>query len=82
MGVRTGDRADVRRAVYRAVRADDYIAFLVYQCCVLVELQSSVLSFKWSFEQSFKLKGETPLDPPCALRALFTAWAEHLQRLW
>ena len=33
-----GDRADVRRAVYRAVRADDYRAFLVYQCCVLVEL--------------------------------------------
>ena len=29
MGVRTGDRADVRRAVCRAVRVDDYRAFLV-----------------------------------------------------
>jgi hypothetical protein len=38
MGVRTGDRADVRRAVCRAVRVDNYRAFLVYQCCVLVEL--------------------------------------------
>jgi len=38
MGVCTGDRVDVCRAVYGAVRADDYTAFLVYQCCVLVEL--------------------------------------------
>ena len=38
MGVYTGDRADVRRAVYRAVPVDDYRAFLVYQYCVLVEL--------------------------------------------
>jgi hypothetical protein len=30
MGVRTGDHADVRRAVCRAVRVDDYGAFLVY----------------------------------------------------
>ncbi len=37
-----GDHVDigraVYRAVYRAVRADNYRAFLVYQCCVLVEL--------------------------------------------
>src|SRR6266550_748492 len=39
--VRMGDRADVRRAVYRAVRADDYRAFLVYQCCMLAELLQS-----------------------------------------
>ena len=64
MGVRTGDRVDVYRAIYRAVCIDDYRAFLVYQCCMLVELQSSVLSFKQDFEQSFELKGETPLDPP------------------
>ena len=81
MGVCTGDRADVCRAVYGAIYIN-YRAFLVYQCCVLVELSSSVLSFKQSFKQIFELKGETPLDPPCALRALFTAWAELLQRLW
>ena len=33
-----GDRVDIRRAVYGAVYADDYRAFLVYQYCVLVEL--------------------------------------------
>ena len=38
MGVRTGNRVDVRGAVYRAVCVDDYRAFLVYQCCMLVEL--------------------------------------------
>ena len=46
MGVYTGDRVDVCRAVRRDIRmgvcmggrADDYRAFLVYQCCVLVEL--------------------------------------------
>ena len=81
MGVCMGNRVDVYRAVYGAVRADNYGAFLVYQCYVLVELQSSVLSFKQSFKQIFKLKEETSLDPPCALRALFTAQAELLQRL-
>ena len=64
MGVYTGDYIDVYRAVYRDSCIDNYRAFLVYQCCVLVEPQSSVLSFKQSFEQIFKLKGETPLDPP------------------
>jgi len=38
MGVYTGDYVDVRRAVYRAVYVDNYRAFLVYQCYVLVEL--------------------------------------------
>ena len=42
MGVRTGDRVDdhidVYRAVRRAVRVDNYRAFLVYQYCMLVEL--------------------------------------------
>ena len=46
MGICTGDRADICRAVYGAINVDDYRAFLVYQCCVLVELWSSVLSFK------------------------------------
>jgi len=32
--------------VYRAVRVDDYRVFLIYQCCVLEELWSSVLSFE------------------------------------
>ena len=74
MGICTGNYIDIYRAVYRAV--------LVYQCCMLVKLQSSVLSFKQSFKQIFKLKGETHLDPPCILRTLFTVWAELLQRLW
>jgi hypothetical protein len=34
-----GDCADIYRAVYGAVRVDNYRAFLVYQCCVLVELR-------------------------------------------
>jgi len=38
MGVRTGDCADVRRAVYRAIYIDNYRAFLVYHYCILVEL--------------------------------------------
>ena len=38
MGVCIGNYTDVCRAVYRAVYIDDYRAFLVYQCCVLVEL--------------------------------------------
>jgi len=33
-----GDCVDVCRAVCRAIYIDDYRAFLVYQCCVLVEL--------------------------------------------
>ena len=68
-----GNCIDNYRAVYRAVRVDNYRTFLVYQCCVLVELQSSVLSFKQSFEQIFELKGETPLDPPahCVLYLLY-----------
>ena len=39
---------------------------------MLVELWSPILSFKQSFEQSFRLKGETPLDPPahCVLYSL------------
>ena len=41
-----GDHVDIYRAVYRAIYIDNYKAILVYQCCVLVELQSSVLSFK------------------------------------
>ena len=32
--------------VYRAVYVDDYRDFLVYQCCVLGEFWSSVLSFE------------------------------------
>ena len=44
MGVYTGDCADVYRAIYRAVYADDYRAFLVYQCCVLVELRRTTCS--------------------------------------
>jgi len=38
IGVRTGDYADVRRAVCRAAYIDNYRAFLVYQYCILVEL--------------------------------------------
>jgi hypothetical protein len=30
MGVYTGDHIDIYRAIYRAVRADNYRAFLVY----------------------------------------------------
>jgi hypothetical protein len=30
MGVYTGDRVDVRRAIYRAACVDNYRAFLVY----------------------------------------------------
>ena len=39
MGIYTGNRADIYRAVYRAIYINDYRAFLVYQCCVLVELR-------------------------------------------
>ena len=46
-----GDRADVRRAVYRAVYVDDYRAFLVYQCCMLVKLWISIQGLKQSFER-------------------------------
>ena len=81
MGVCTGDRVEICRAVRRAVCRDDCTAidrmggytagcrtFLVYQCCVLVELWSSVQGFEKSFEQSFEqsFKRETPLDPPAS----------------
>jgi hypothetical protein len=32
------NRTDVYRAVYRAIYTDDYKAFLIYQCCVLIKL--------------------------------------------
>ena len=38
MGIYTGDRVDICRAVYRAIYVDNYRAFLVYQCCELVKL--------------------------------------------
>ena len=38
MGIYTGDHADIYKAVYGAIYIDNYRAFLVYQCCVLVEL--------------------------------------------
>ena len=42
MDICTGDRADIYRAVYGAVYGaiyvDGYRTFLVYQCCVVVEL--------------------------------------------
>ena len=46
MGICIGDCIDIYKAVYRAIYIDNYRAILVYQCCVLVKLQSSVLSFK------------------------------------
>jgi hypothetical protein len=33
-----GNYVDIYRAVYRAIYTDNYRAFLVYQCCVLVKL--------------------------------------------
>ena len=38
MDICTGDRAHVYRAVYGAIYVDSYRTFLVYQCCVVVEL--------------------------------------------
>jgi hypothetical protein len=38
MGICMGDHTDIYRAIYGAIYVDDYRAFLVYQCCVLVEL--------------------------------------------
>ena len=33
--------ADIYRAVYKAIRVDNYRTFLIYQCCILVEILQS-----------------------------------------
>jgi hypothetical protein len=38
MGIYMGDYVNIYRAVYGAIYIDNYRAFLVYQCCVLVKL--------------------------------------------
>jgi hypothetical protein len=89
MGVRTGDRADVRRAVYRAVRVDDYRAFLVYQCCVLVELRAPYQALSRVLSRALSSRGRPPWTPPahCVLyllrmgRALTEALVECLVEL-
>ena len=64
IGVCTGDRADVCRAVYGAVRADDYRAFLVYQYCVLVKLRALYQALNKVLSRSLSLRGRPPWTPP------------------
>ena len=79
MGVRTGDRVDVCRAVCRAVCTDDctgncravevfmetLVEMIVRLPSILVLRVSRALELRIGFEQSFKqsFEGETPLDP-------------------